>query len=371
MLRYLLPRIFLPLLILLLMEGLFRSDFWERFAAPDSHAGTSIQIKQAIADEQRAIDFVTLGSSRAVYGLDHARIAADAARHGKVHANISMPGAHWLSVMAQIDWLRTQRPQLEGGIIALSIADMLHVGNGNYELAIVRPFQSVLSDHGGATERFDWHDPASYGSMSALYQYRGDIRSALFNPWQRARQLRASARSGPQRLFDGPRQQADVCTMPWATVAVCAAHKPGNADEATVVAQCASMAESAGKAGDWSALAGAEILAPIHQQTLDQRQAELRSIDWKRPPLVILLPITHHWSHELLPGGARAWAHRILDPLVADGSIQLLDYSDFFDVDGVTRCDVFWDIYHQNEKGMRELTDALQPDIERYLHAPN
>ena len=45
--------------------------------------------------------------------------------------------------------------------------------------------------------------------------------------------------------------------------------------------------------------------------------------------------------------------------------IRLLDYSDFFDVAGQTRCDVFWDIYHQNEKGLGELTDALLPEIER------
>ena len=104
--RYLLPRIVLPLLAVLALEGVFRTDFWERFAAPGSHAGTSIRLKQAVAAEPRPIDFVTLGSSRAEYGLDHARIAALGARHGKVHANLSMPGSHWMSVMTVIQWLR-------------------------------------------------------------------------------------------------------------------------------------------------------------------------------------------------------------------------------------------------------------------------
>ncbi len=369
MIRYLLPRIVLPLLALLALEGLFRSNFWERFAAPDSHAGTSIRLKQAVAAASGKIDFVTLGSSRAVYGLDHARIAALAQQHGKVHANLSMPGSHWMSVMAVIDWLRSERPEVQGGIIALSAADLQYVGNGSYELAIVRPFQGLLSDHGGATERFDWHDPSSFGSVSALYQYRGDLQDALRHPLQRSQSINWFASFGKHQLFDGPRQKFDTCAMPWNSLVDCAAHVPVNADEQHVVNLCQGFAANAGKVGDWTGL-DPKALPEDRQQVLDQRQHELRAVGWKKPPLVILLPITHHWSRELLPKGAQAFAHTVLDPLAAEGKIRLLDFSDFFDVDGVTRCDVFWDIYHQNEKGLTELTDALLPEIERYLYTP-
>ena len=369
MMRYLLPRNLLPLLALLALEGVFRSNFLERFAAPDSHAGASIRVKQAVAAELRPIDFVTLGSSRAIYGLDHARVAALAQKHGKVHANLSMPGAHWMSVFAVIDWLRSEHRAVQGGVIALSVPDLQYSSNGSYELAIVRPFQTLLSDNGSIAARFDWRDPGSFGSISALYQYRGDVQDAIRHPLQRGKAIEWFASFGQHTLFDGPRQQVDACSAPWQSLAACAAHAPTTDNEKHLVPLCQSLAASSGKGGDWRGL-DAKALPVDRQLVLDQRQRELRAVGWKKPPLVILLPVTHHWSRELTPKGARAWARMILDPLAAEGKIRLLDYSEFFDVDGVTRCDAFWDIYHQNEKGLRELTDAVLPEIERYFYDP-
>lgn len=366
-LRYLLPRILLPLLAVLAIELLFRSNFWERFAAPDSHAGTSVRLKQAVAAEPRPIDFVTLGSSRAVYGLDHRRIAEMAARHGKVHVNLSMPGSHWMSVMAVIDWLRTERPEVQGGVIALAVPDLQYESNGSYELAIVRPFQTLLSDNGGVANRFNWRDATTFGSVSALFQYRSDLQNALRHPLQRGKAIEWFSSFGKHTLYDGPRQQIDTCAMDWDTLASCAAHVPGNPDEQHVAALCQSLAAGSGQGGDWSQL-DAGALPDDRKLVLQQRQGELRRIGWKKPPLVILLPVTHHWTRELMPKGARSWAHLVLDPLAAEGRIRLLDYSEFFDVDGKTRCDVFWDIYHQNEKGLSELTDALLPEIEKQLY---
>jgi len=367
MIRYLLPRIVLPLLIVLAMEGLFRSNFWERFAAPDSHAGTSIRLKQAVASTAGEIDFVTLGSSRAVYGLDHTRIAASASQHGFVHVNLSMPGSHWLSVMTVIDWLRSERPEVNGGVIALSVADLQYVSNGNYELAIVRPFQGLLGTGSDASGRFELRDPSSHGSISALYQYRGDIQDAARHPLQRGKAISWFANFGQHQLFDGPRQQIDICGMPWDTIAHCAGHTAVTDNEQHVVRLCQNLAGGSGGGGDWSGL-DARALPPDRQEVLAQRQRELRNVGWRKPPLVILLPITHHWSAELMPKGAREWAHMVLDPLAAEGKIRLLDYSDFFDVDGITRCDVFWDVYHQNQKGLTELTDALLPQIAAHLY---
>ena len=87
-------RLLLPILLLAACEAAFRSGCWEPFAAPNSHAGTSVRVKRALAEFSGPIDFVTLGSSRAVYGLDHQLIAERAASHGYTHANLSMAGAH-------------------------------------------------------------------------------------------------------------------------------------------------------------------------------------------------------------------------------------------------------------------------------------
>ena len=75
--RALLKLLLAPLLLLLGVEALFQAGAWEPFARPDSHAGTSILRKRALSSPAyRRIDYVTLGSSRPEYGLDHEALAA-------------------------------------------------------------------------------------------------------------------------------------------------------------------------------------------------------------------------------------------------------------------------------------------------------
>lgn len=367
MIRKLLPRLLLPILLVLALEGGFRFGLWETLAAPDSHAGTSIRLKRAVSGFPRTIDFVTLGSSRAIFGLDHRLIAERAASHGFTHANLSLPGAHWLSITTLIDWLHQRRPELQGGIIALSLPDLVGSTNGNYELAMVAPWQVDLFGQHRLHQRFTVADRGSWGAASALWQYRGDIQDLARHPLRRRKALRRAQRGAGQPLFDGPRPSFDACGLHWQTLASCAAIKPTNPDQAHVQQTCAGPLATLGAQWDWRAFADAAP-PPELATVREQRQRELRNTGWPRPPVLILMPITQHWRDELLPRGMAAWAHSMLDPLVAEGSIHLLDYSDFFDRDGATRCDVFWDIYHQNGKGARELTEALLPELDRLLY---
>ncbi len=367
MIRKLLPRLLLPMLLVLALEGGFRLGLWEPLVAPDSHAGTSVRVKRALAAFPRPIDFVTLGSSRAIFGLDHRLIAERAASHGFTHANLSMPGSHWLSVHTLIDWLHQRRPELQGGIIALALPDLTGISNGDYELAIATPFQVGLFGGQRLHQRFAFDDRGSWGAASVLWQYRSDIQDLARHPLLRRKTLRWFAENAAHPLFDGPRPTFDSCGLHWQTLASCAAIKPANPDQAHLQQTCQGSLATLAPVQDWRAFAGAALPAEL-ATVRDQRQRDLRGIGWPRPPILILLPITRHWRDELLPRGMAAWAHRMLDPLVAEGSIHLLDYSDFFDRAGQTRCDVFWDIYHQNGKGASELTEALLPELDRLLY---
>lgn len=366
--RKLLQRLLLPILLVLGVEGLFRLGVWEPLVARTSHAGTSMRMKRVVAQFKQPIDFVTLGSSRAALGLDHRLIAERAARHGFTHANLSMAGVHWLSVSTLVDWLRVRRPELKGGIIALALPDLTKSSNGTYELAVVTPLQV---DWFGATrlhQRFDFDDRSSWGALSALWQYRSDIQDLSRHPLRRIGKLRWFEKNANQALFDGPRPTFDACGLHWETLASCAVIEPSDPDRAHLQQTCQAQLANAVATPDWRAFAESELPAEL-ARVRDQRQGELRGIHWPQRPLLILMPITRHWQDELMPRGMAALAHRMLDPLVAEGSIDLLDYSDFFDRDGATRCDVFWDIYHQNGKGARELTEALLPELDRLLYA--
>src|SRR5215216_3985936 len=107
-----------PLLLLLLVEGLFQAGAWEYLARPDSHPGQSVQLKRALADPAYAhIDFITLGSSRPVYGIDHEALADLAKKYAAVHADLSMPGSHWMTIRILTRWLSRQHPEIHGGVI--------------------------------------------------------------------------------------------------------------------------------------------------------------------------------------------------------------------------------------------------------------
>jgi len=80
------------------------------------------------------------------------------------------------------------------------------------------------------------------------------------------------------------------------------------------------------------------------------------------------MPVSHLWYQELAPKGADEWAHRILDPLVNEGTIRLLDYSHFFDTETGSRCDAFTDPYHQSQLAMKELSADLLPKLKTWLY---
>src|SRR5579871_1856637 len=157
-----------PVLIVVLIDLLFQFGAWESVASPMSHAGMSITKKRALEDAQyKRIDFVTLGSSRPVYGIDHTAVASAAADAGFVHADVSVAGMHWMSLEVITHWLSDHHPEIRGGVIALAIQDFLSPGNGSYEIGIAYPFRR-FSDIGSMREHvsFDWHDPSTYALYS-------------------------------------------------------------------------------------------------------------------------------------------------------------------------------------------------------------
>lgn len=120
-----------PILLIALLELCFQLGLWEPLAARDSHAGISIALKQKLhAPSLTSIDFVTLGSSGPLLGLDHASLAALAKQDDRVHANLSIPGSHWMTIGVIGRWLHQNRPEVRGGNVALSIEDFASAGNG-------------------------------------------------------------------------------------------------------------------------------------------------------------------------------------------------------------------------------------------------
>jgi hypothetical protein len=367
---FLAPRIGCVVFILLLLEVAFRMGAWEPFAKPDSNAGIAIRVKQSVkALGPEKVDFVTVGDSRSVYGIDHERVAALAKSNGLTHINASVPGMHWMSTELMIRWLQSQAPNLKGVIIATNVASFSYNGNGDYELAIATPLATIHDLNWMALHvPFDRNKLVTYGSYSALFQYRADIADFLRNPVARikgvAREHVLPTQGSP--LFQSHKVLSNICNTPTSSLKACSAATT-SATNAGVVASCKSLAPEADNRPDfrdfnnvdkWPHLA---IVKKI-------RQNQLRALGLSRPALVVLMPVPKIWRDELLAKGGEEWTLSILRPLVDEGVIELVDYTHLFDSPDGAECSAFWDLYHQNAEGQQRLTDALLPVIDQYLY---
>jgi hypothetical protein len=369
-LRFLLVRVAVVAGMLLLAETLFRTGLWELAAKPESHAGTSVTLKQELQTLARPIDFVSLGSSRAQWGLDHALFAAEAVRVGATHVNLTMGGTHWMTFGVMVDWLRREHPEVKGGLLATSVPEILSVGNGTYELGIVYPFTRFDEIRWLATHvPFDQSDLSTYGAYSALFQYRADIQELLAHPRDRWNDLHSERLPASKWLFDLAPNPHNLCAVPTKTVAACASFQASNDADRLIANQCKGFGTPPETRLDLRTLLARDApLPPEMTQIKELRSRQIRAIKWERRPIVVLMPVHRMLGDQFLPQGSHEWTLAILKPLVEEGVIDLLDYTTLFDGADGTDCRAFFDIYHQSAFGRAELMKKLLPEVKLRLY---
>ncbi len=362
-----------PFALLLAIESLFHTQLWERHAQPESHAGTSVRLKNALGDPvAKHIDFVTLGSSRPEYGIDHAAWAARARERGLVDANLSMPGTHWMTLGVLTRWLAREHPEIRGGVIGVAIQDFSNPGNGAYELGIVQPFRT-LADTPWIAEHvpFDIHDLSTWGVYSSMAEWRSDLREYLRNPSKRRESIRWFRQNvTPQRtLFENPESKGDMCTSGLASLSACDAIEATTDDaNAGLRRQCVELRGMAKSRPDYDAmLRGGDIPAPL-AQARDLVRTQLREIAWREPPVIVLMPVPTLWTRDVLGKSQHEWALHVLQPLADEGRIRVLDATNLFSRDA-EECSDFFDFYHQNAAGRARLDAWLEPQLEPMLDA--
>src|SRR5436190_17657135 len=261
-----------------------------------------------------------------------------------------------------------------GQSIVLADAGFAYPGNGSYELGIATPFRS-FDDRAWVEAHVPLAkgDLATYGAVSALMAYREDVQDLLLHPRARAEELRWwRARDAVANMDVAVDEQRDLCARPIDTLDDCRAlvAAPPDAD-APAVAQCRAALASAGananrtRADYAAAMRGA---LPAHMAKLrDLVREQLGALRWRRPPVIVLMPMHALFRDALDPAGLHDWAREVLRPLAEQGRIVLLDHSDDFIVDGRTDCGAFWDFYHQNTAGRARLAERLEPELEQAL----
>lgn len=360
-------RFLFPLVLAAFVDLLFRWGLWEPWVQPHSHAGTSVRTKHMVQSMREPVDYVTLGSSRPHYGLRHQLLDELAKRHGARHISLTMPGSHWMTVAILGDWLQRNVPGVRGGIVALSIHDFAYAFNGDYEIGITAPFQypgsqKVMMEHIQPTlARL-----SSWGSVSSLFAYREDIRQALIHPIQRHDILTWISTQPAREPAGNVDHAGNLCHLDIQSLADCAAVT--SADE-PMTAQCRQVERMVTSSRpDYSSYPTLDTLSETAERTRSLIRQRLRELPWKQPIPLILMPMHRVWESDILPLGQRQWVKHILAPLQEDGSIVVLDYTDFFENKTGTDCSAFFDLYHNNTSGSERLTEALVPEIAHWLH---
>lgn len=356
----------LPVLILLALEWAFRGQLWSPYAKPDSHAGTSQRKLEGLRDPRvQQIDFVTLGDSRAVYGIDHAGLFAAAQTHGRTHLNLSMPGSHWMTLAIQQQWLKREHPELRGVVIGLSVASFGGVFNGDYELGIITPWRTWQdTDRVAEFIPLQRGKPESYAVASALMAWRDDVSDLLRHFGPRRKDLAWwNQQDHWQALHSNVDEQRDLCAVPLHRVSDCDAVAGRGDVEPRLLQACAGMPRVPVEQrwGHAAALAGQPTEAEAALR--DTVQDHFRRWGTDRPPVLVLLPMHGAWLQDVYAPDRHAWVLSILQPLHESGEIVLLDHTwDFID-EGQTDCNAFWDFHHHNNAGRQRLAERLSLEI--------
>lgn len=358
---------------LLAAEFAFRQGMWEVFAKPESNAGQAIALKRALMDRGTArVDFITLGDSRAVYGLDHDRIAKSAQAGGHVHLNLSLPGMHWMSTETIVRWLGSHDMKPKGVLLATNIANFQFIGNGAYEMGIAAPFAAPW-DSGwmAAGIPFERKQLATYSPYSALFTYREDVQDFAAHPWTRLRESASQLRKPfpPDVLTRSVRESSNVCSLPVHSLVACSETKAGNPRDVTNVAQCRDLRTQAASRMDFRQIDGKRQF-PHLDALAKVRREQLEGMKTDRPVIIVLTPVLKAWRDQLLPVGLEAWVREVLDPLEKRGVVEVHDFTRLFDDDPAGECSAFFDLYHQNAMGQDRLTDALLPVLQRVFYRP-
>lgn len=367
-LGFIATRVVIVVAILAVAEGAFRLGAWEPFANRESNAGQTIALRRALESiGPEKLDFITIGDSRAVYGLDHERIAAVAKSRGYTHASVAIPGMHWMSMRALVDWLRERAPNIKGAVIATTPSNFMFLGNGAYELNMVAPLSRAW-DSAWMTKHvpFDPGNLSTYGTQSALFLYREDVHDWVRHPLERLKSLRAGAadKGSTGTLFSRQKVTADLCSQPIDTVKACASAQASGTN-AAVIAQCRQWNGRTDPRGDFSDTTRAPHLAEVR----DVRAAQLREMPYAKPIVVVMMPMPRIWLDEVIPAGLEGWTRSVLIELQREGVVEVHDYTRYFQGENGPECRMYWDLYHQNTLGQDRLTDALLPILEKRLYS--
>lgn len=366
-------RFWLPFVILLCVELFFQSGLYEPLVKRESFVGKTIQAKQAVSTiGSSRVNFVTLGDSKARLGLNHTELLRASQGHGLLHINLSINGAHLLAYKKMVEWIRKDFPNVKGVFIGVNAHAVIGEFDPVYELPVIQPFRR-LGDFIEVERRipFKANELDTYGTYSALFLYRKDIKDFIKNPLKRIEGLYSQQPPWGAVLAGENMTEFNLCFLDLSTPEACVRSSRNIISYYKNSSGLEEYEDMMKSCSEWVGRTPASDKS-IYEQIKKYEGSITRS--WKElfeslrfdvRPVVVLLPEHSFVRRYVVPGGTVPWVRSMLKGFEDEGLIDLIDMSDRF-IDG--ECRYFADVEHLNRVGMQDVSRDIVPVLEEKFY---
>ena len=362
---FLSPLFWLPFVLLLVVELLFRWGIWEPLVKPNSHAGSVVRLKQTermLSDDQ--VEWVTLGDSRVEIGFHHGTILEERLPEAG-HVSLAVGGAHLATYHAAAEFAKNKYPNLKGFVVGLAPGALQASYNGAYEFRKIEPLMRFygLQKNPYVELSLDQFRDVTLPNASSLFALREDLMDFAKDPSERFKQL--THKMPTERLYKPMGLEPDICAFSIDDLADCqrALSTPemlqGN-QKGTFETYCNSGFANKRIADDYEPyfMSKAQI-----QQIADQwRLFFENALSDELTVIVVLMPEHSVMMNQVYPNNLNLVSDALFSKLEAD-KLTILDYQNIFLQAEKSECHYYHEMIHANITGAQLITERLLQDL--------
>ncbi len=355
----------LPWVLLLLIELLFRWGLWEPLIKPNSHVGSVVRVKktEAVLPDQQ-VNWVTLGDSRVEIGFNHGRILAQRLPETG-HVSLAVGGAHLATYYAAAEYAKRKYPNLTGFVIGVASGALQTSYGGDYELRKIEPFIQHYGWQKNPLIEMDWQlfKERTLPNASSLLALRDDVVDMIKNPFLRFEQLKQNLPT--QRLYQPMSLEADICPFEITDLADCqrALQQPELLRENQKITFETYCDSDFARQRITQQYRSYQMTDQHIQQIADQwRVLFAQALSDGLSLVVVLLPEHSVMTKQVYPSNLDQVMQHLLQGLPND-KLSVLDYRDIFLNREQAECHHYHEIIHPNRAGADVLTEQLLMDL--------
>jgi len=347
------------LALLILTEVVLRLGWYNRWVKPESHLGNALTRLHALeAYGLNKIDWITVGSSRIDWGIDHGALAKIQKKNGLDHVRLSFGSANFMTMQATIDWSLEHMNSLQGVMLGANENTFSHFNIINNQFKVAWPFKNHMD--------LDKYKPLSKNQYTFLPYHRmawvnyfDDIKAMLRNPASRMEELNQKD-SFKKILSFRKRNHRNLCAHPLKTIQDCVAStkavnfKKGKNRGFRVINETCSHPKTKQRAKT-----NHPILPKDNYQQLITNWVKLINHITEQDIQFTLVLLPEHESLKYIykPNNASDITEQILAQVSHSPLFTLIDLRDL--LDGMENCEYFSDPHHLNNNGISLVNEAV------------